>query len=662
MPHKRGRGAQRKLRESAPRQRATRDVRAQELIRRGIDCLQQSQIVAAQRKFRQALGVNETSMDARGYLALTHVLQGNWEQAAAEAADVLAVDPDNLLALTTFARAQTGAGRSVEAGNTAAKALQRLYGRDRGQTRSALELMHVAYMLVAMESDRRLHQLYQRCVRGRPGVWDETLLAYLGIAAFNCGHHRDARWVWRRAQRHAAERAELFASYLFVNELVERERVPHFELDYRLDVETDSHELGETPAFLKVFALRTIWHSDDVQAQQAALDLLCHGDEDWETSLLLSLVREAELSDEVKMYAGTMLMERGLVPEDEPLEMHVDGALQPVVIRTERGQIDLDAEAAAFFGEALEADAQGLEAAAEAGYRAVLNLMPTFVPAMLGLATICRHSGRLDEAEQLLVDAMRAEPLDPLVLFNIAALRIQQGQFRGAWSMLRAISVAELPPDVRALYYWMFGRLALHFDMPEAAESAFNHGLQLDPDNEELAEGLAIARTSADAHRQRNAQSSRRRRQRHENQPIARNVSWFQALQRLTLQRLRAIGRHIGIGGAWDLRKGDLADRIASVLREELGAVWHALSPREQAALRWMDAQGGVVEYDELRRRFGTDAEDSIDWLDTEPETVPMRLQFNGLVFVGRLSEDTGSVAILPQETRHALRFAWRHG
>lgn len=662
MPQKRGRGAQREARKYVPGKRTARDVRAQELVRQGVDYLQQSRIVAAQRKFRQALGVCETSVDARTYLALTHVLQRNWEQAQSEATAVLAVEPDNLLALTTVAQAQAGAGQPVEANNTAAKTLRQFYGRHRGRARSMDELIHVVNMLVAMESHRRLHQLYQRCVRGRAGVWDETLLAYLGIAAFNSGHHRDARWAWRQAQLQADERAELFTSYLFANDLIEQERVPHFLLDYRLNTEAEPPYPTDPPGFLKVFALRTLWHGDDVQAQRAALDLLSFGDEDWETTFLLLLLRDEELSDEVKMHAGATLMERGLVPEDEPLEMHVDGELQPVVIRTERPEFDLDAEAAAYFGEALEADAQGLGATAEAGYRAVLELVPTFVLALLGLATICLYSGRLEEAERLLLDAMQVEPLDPLVLFNVATLRLQQEQFRGAWSVLRAISVAELPPELRPLYYWMFGRLALQFNMPEAAETAFGHGLQLDPDSEELAAGLAVASKSAEETRQRTTRSSQRRRQRHEGQLIERNVTWFQALQRLTLPRLQAIGRHIGVSGVWEMRKNELVEYIASVLREELGAVWHALSPREQAALRWIDRQGGVVAYDELRRRYGTDTEDSIDWLETEPETVPMRLQFNGLVFVGRLCKQSEPVAVVPQETRHALRFAWRHG
>lgn len=660
MPRKRGRGVQRDERTFTPAERSARDGRAVELVAQGVDCLRQSRVAAAQRKFRQALSICNRLLDARSLLALTYVLQRNWEQGATEATAVLLDEPDHLIALTVLARAQAGAGQPVEANNYSAKALRQFYGRDRGQARSVDELGHVIHMLVDLGNHRRLHQLYQRCLRGHPLMLDETWLAYLGIAAFNSGHHRDARWIWRWAEMHSEERSELFASYLFANDLVEQGRIPHFLLDYALGAEAEPSYPAEPQGFLKVFALRTLWFSEDGQARRAALELLSYGDEEWEASFLTSLLQDPELADEVKMHAGTLLIERGFVPEDDPLEMYIEGELRPVVIRTERTEIDLDEEAAAFFSEALEADAQGLGETAEAGYRAVLELVPTFVPALIGLATICRYSGRLDEAEKLLLDALQVEPVDPLVLFNLATLRLQQEQYRDAWTMLRGINVGELPPDLRPLYYWTVGRLALQFDMPDAAEKAFRQGLRLDPASEELVAGLAAATKSVGEARRRVTSSSSGRRQRHENQPIDGNISWTEALRRLTLPCLRAIGRHVGLRGATKLRKSELVEAVVASLREQLKALWHSLSPQEQAAVRWIDGQGGVVPYEQLRRRYGSDVDDSIDWLKKEPETVPMRLRYSGLLFVGRLRGRSEPVVVLPREVRHALRFAWQ--
>lgn len=660
MPQNSGRGVQRRVRVTAPEEkRVARTVRARELMDEGVEALRSERVGPAQRKFRQALGLEETCPDARAYLALTYVLQQQWERALREALAALRFQSDHVPALTLAARAHYGAGRPVEANNTALQALQRFYGTAAGEAETFSALEFIVEMLVFMHDHRRLHQLYRRRLRGRPGPGDEILWARLGIAAFNCGHHQDARWAWRRAHWLAEERAELFAAYLLVNGLVEDERIPPFLLDYALSAHEQA-EPAHSPSFLKVFALRTLWHGTDEDERQAALDLLIDAEEEWVASFLLSIVREPELSDALKLQAGTILMELGLVPEDEAVEMHVDGSLQSVVIRTEQMEMELDEETAAFFGEALEADAQGLGAAAEAGYRSVLEAMPTFVPALLGLATIYEGTGRLDEAERLLDDALRIEPRNPFIQFHLATLAMQQEKLDEAWERLQTMKATELSHGLRSAYYWLFGRLALLFDSPETAEGAFLRGLQGDPNNSDLQIGLKAAREAVAQNRQQIVQSSERRRKRYEEREIAKEIPWVDALGRLTVPRLQAMARHIGIAGTGQLRKAELVEYVGQVLREELAAVWHALAPREQAALRWLDARGGVAPYAELQRRFGSDAGDSIDWLEVEPETVPMRLQFYGLVFVGRLSDGDEPVALLPQEARQALKFAWR--
>lgn len=659
MPQKSGRRAGRRGRVAAPKKRDLRDAHVRELIRQGVEHLEGQRAGPAQRKFRQALGLHEGCADARAYLALTHGLLQQWEKASAEAESVLRTELEHFVALVALARAHYGAGRAVEANHAAVRALRRYYGTGAGRSRSTHDLTLLVDMLTFMGADRRLSQLYRRRVRGRVQSWDPMLLAAFGIAAFNCGHSRDARWAWRQAGLAVPDQARLFTAYLFVNDMVEQGRIPPFRLDYELRARYDENK-SPTPGFLKVFALHALWHGNGVDDRQAALDLLIEEDEEWSTALLFTMLRDPALPDELKLQAGTMLMDLGLVPEDDPLEMHVEGQLQSVTIETEQVELDLDAATAAFFGEALEADARGHGATAEAGYRAVLAEVPSFVPALLGLATICESTGRSEEAEELLHDALQVEPFHPLIRLKLTALYVDRERFAEGWDLIRTVRGVELPPGVRSAYYWLYGRLALMLDTVEAAETAFQRGLQEDPDNDELLAGYLAARRAGEETRQRRARSSLRRRQRHEGQPLAPNMTWEEGLERLTLRRLQAMARHIGLQGIWSLRKKELAARIAEVLRTELATLWHTLSPKEQAALRWVTGRGGTVGYEELRRRFGDDAEDSIDWLDLEPMTVPMRLQFHGLVFVGRLEDTEEAVAMVPREARLALKFAGR--
>lgn len=658
MPHERGRDVRRSGRAGAKDIAGGHGSRARELLQQGVEQLQRQRIASAQRLFRQALGLCESFHDARAYLSLTHGMLQQWERAAAEARVVLQSEPDHLIGLAASARAHGGAGRLGEAAQYAVRALRRFYRADADGPDSPEQLRIVAEMLVFLEADGRLSQLYRRRVRGRGRPLDSLLLAWFGIASFNSGRYRDARWAWHGARRADCDQVGLYDAYSFVNDMVEQERVPPFRLDYGLQPDDEVGGGPDGPGFLKVFALHTLWKGDDPAAKQAALELLVRGDDDWVTAFLLNVVRDPDLDDETKLHAGTMLTDLGLVPEDDPLEMHLDGELKPVTFPTERMDFELDPETAAFFGEAVEADSRGQGAAAESGYRAVLRVAPHFVPALLGLAAIYQSDGRLEEAEKLLTDGLEAAPNRQLIRFHLAALHMQQEKFAQAWSRLWSVIPAELPRRLRPVYYWLYGRLALLLDSPERAEAAFQQGLQEDPRNEDLYAGLASARRVAAENRKRIARSAARRRRRQEEQPIVRDLTWAEALHRLTVPRLQAMARRIGVTGLWSLRKEQLVAAVAEVLREELVSIWHALAPKEQSALRWLDARGGWVAYDELRRRFGDDADDSIDWLEMEPETVPMRLQFHGFVFIGRPEDGSEPVALVPLEARQALKFA----
>ncbi|HEY8418039.1 MAG TPA: tetratricopeptide repeat protein [Limnochordales bacterium] len=630
---------------------------ALELVQQGRNLLERARIPGAQRKFRQALRLCATSVAARSHLALTYLLQREYERAAVEAQAALRLDPDHLLALTTLARAQAECRREAEAREAAQRALRTFYARYQAGEAQREDLSRVVWALAAVGDDRRLYQLYRACVRGMAGPWESPTLVFLGVAAFNLGRYREARWLWRSALGAAPALDNILHAYLFAADGIEGQRVPPFALDYRLPSETPAAVEGDPPGYVRAVALRTLWDEEDERAREAALDLLSQLSDPWVSSFLFQIVRDPDLPDPLKTKAGAWLVERGFLGEDEPLEMHLEGRLQEVLIRPKGGR-RLPREAAAWFERALEAREQGDDATAEAGYRKVLDAAPGFVPALVNLANICRQSNRCQEAEELLARAQREDPGDPVILLHVAVLRAQQEAYAEAGEVLQRVDPAQLPRELRSSYYGLAGHVALQLDEPAAAMEAFRRGLSEDPGNEQLYAGLVAARLLAGDDSQH---KTHRRVARRFHRTIDPGLSWREGLARLTLPQLVGLARRLAIPGPRRLRKAELVERVADTLHRELWSVWKRLAKDERAALKWLDRQGGVVSYAELQQRFGSAENDSIDWHLREPATVAMRLQWWGLLFVGRLPDQTQPVAVLPPETRKRLRELWQY-
>src|SRR5690606_6295391 len=385
MAHDGGNASQGPMRPWAAGDNGTPAGQVSQLVREGCRLLELSRLAGAQRKFQQALRLCATSVAARSHLAFTYLLQEKHEQAAAEAEAALRFDPDHVLALTTLARAQAEGGREPEAKEAARRALRAFYARWRAGEAQRAEVAWVAAALAAVEDDQRLYQLYRWCVRGAAGPWDAMALTWLGVAAFNQGRYREARWLWRSAMGQTPARDDVLKAYLFVVDAIETERVPPFALDYRLQLESPPPKAEEPPGYVRAVALRTLWQGEDDRAREAALDLLSQLQDPWVSGFLFQIVRDPDLPDPLKMKAGAWLVERGFLAEDEPLEMHVDGALQEVLIRP-RGGAKLPRDAAYWFERALEARERGDDAAAEDNYRKVLDAAPDFVPALVNLA------------------------------------------------------------------------------------------------------------------------------------------------------------------------------------------------------------------------------------------------------------------------------------
>jgi Tfp pilus assembly protein PilF len=123
--------------------------------------------------------------------------------------------------------------------------------------------------------------------------------------------------------------------------------------------------------------------------------------------------------------------------------------------------------------------AKGEFSKAVSSYRRVLELDPTNQSARRELAMVLMESGKNEEAADVLLDALKANPRDPQALVILGNhFAGQEGQRDVAISLIRR--ACEVAPD-DAVAHNSLGALLLEFEQPQEAVPEFNEALRLDP-------------------------------------------------------------------------------------------------------------------------------------------------------------------------------------
>ena len=116
-----------------------------------------------------------------------------------------------------------------------------------------------------------------------------------------------------------------------------------------------------------------------------------------------------------------------------------------------------------------------------------------------------------------------------------------------------------------------------------------------------------------------------------------------------------AMAQALGVRRPAGIRKAELIALLAESLAdpEIVGRAWRSLSSGEREALHFVLAQGGMVPYDEVSRKYGDDLEGPYYWHHREPETTIGRLRLHGLLFEGRREDEV--VLVIPTEVQGLL-------
>lgn len=301
------------------------------LMEEGLRFLASGRAEPARRLFEKVLERVPSHVEARSRLASAYLMERNFGRAGQEAQKVLETMPEHIRALCIVAECSLATGEPERAQAAVDKVMRSLPRRGVANEEFQDDLACLVRTLAKLEDDRRLDFLGRRYVRGSPLPWDSLTLTRLGVAAWNMGRQRDARWFWRRAGQDPVME-NLAPVLLHALDLVEAEIVPPFRMDYSLGVHEVADGHGEPSGWVKAFALHALWQGEDGAAREAALDVLAQGEAGWAEPFLFSLLCRPELDDRLKLRASGWLLERGFLRSNTPVMMHLEGELREVTI------------------------------------------------------------------------------------------------------------------------------------------------------------------------------------------------------------------------------------------------------------------------------------------------------------------------------------------
>lgn len=465
--------------------------------------------------------------------------------------------------------------------------------------------------------------------------WENKFLA--GAACFNMGRYKRAASFWASIGGVSA----LFLDMQQVALLVERGAVPPFEMGYEVYTEKDMERalkggmengkavesLINDGRFLMLFLSYAVAAGNSKAAQKVIYGLVRYGGE-WGEKLGRQLMQHATVEDSWKLEAANALVARGVLREDEPVEMVIGGERRKIRI----SQIEIVGEQSEELDKvvkrAVDLSGSGRTEEAIELLRGLSLKGKFYPPAVLALASLLYKKGELDEALKLLETLNELYPDQPYVLFNLAAVMLQMGDVERARAYYRQIDPRGKSKDFLESLKFLGEQIALR----ELAGSPFDDVVAvLEEDFRKEVEKKPLATRP----------------------PLARGLKnmpagWLKfACQRLNLEPARL--------------RGEREKQITAYLteRSNLERVVNELPAAEIELLRYLVDRGGWARLGVLTRKFGSMEGDGFFWGEGEcrPASPLGNLWSRALVMVGtaKLGGRKCKIAAVPVELRELL-------
>ncbi|HAG07138.1 MAG TPA: hypothetical protein DCL13_03085 [Peptococcaceae bacterium] len=462
--------------------------------------------------------------------------------------------------------------------------------------------------------------------------WESKFLA--GAACFNIGRYKRAAALWASL----GHLHRLFLGMQQVALLVERGVIPPFEMGYELHSgEQLARMVAEAPkseeagrrcmrdGVLRMAILA--WALDETarDAEDAVYGLVRYGEE-WGEKLARQLLEHPGLAPSLKLAAANALVARGVLRENEPFEMVIDGERRTVELRSVPVIMEPDEELDEIVNRAVRLRDQGKVDEALALLDGLYREGRFYPPAMMTLANLLRRKGKLEESLRIMEMLEEIDPDNPVLLFNLAALMLQMGETEQAREYCEKIDPRGQGEEFRAKLEYLRSELA--------RAEAF------------LVSPEEIVRLYEEE-----------RRAEVEEKSLPVDASLSRGLRNMPAPWLECACRRCGLEPARLRREREEQLQAFLTVRANLEKVVRELEDEERELLRYLLQRGGWSRLNAVTRKFGSMEGDGFFWHERGPASPLGSLWSRALVVVGRarLGATRCKIAAVPLELREAL-------
>ena len=553
----------------------------------------------ALRCFRRLLAICPCSPIGNNNAGACYFYLGQYELGAKHFQRTLADYPDHVFALAMLARCQTAMGELEAAAQTLQRATSafRQSNPHRGDEVTSVGIICDAF--AELEDDRGLFDFFRRCGGGGHLNWETV--AQAGVAAFNLGRYSQAGRYWQRALQRGA--AQFVSDLILAADLIDGGRIPAFRIGYRWEMPKEAFDLSN-PATLtgiiKAFLIGTIQNrATDKDVLFSAFDLLTQNRDPWAEKFLWATLKQAEWSEEVKILAALSLHKRGLITEDDPLQVSLDGVMESVTLQDLLGPAGVDPKAFIAYQLGRKRLRQGdLEKARQSFLKSLAN-DPAFFPARIALVDIYQQMGDSSEAGRLLSE----------------------------------INTNEIDEELRWLYWVLCSNQAASAGDYESAEWRLAEALRTAP-----AKALPQLTTTIKYLRRLLNQAAAEREAHHRRRLLGKqvrpNMSLDEAYHNLPKDNLVGMGRLRGLQALYRLNKGELVAMLAQDFKDNWETYYQSLTNEQREALAWLQKRGGLASFAEFESQFGN-PKDTVRWKESQPTSAANGLWALGWIAVG---------------------------
>ncbi|MTI83623.1 MAG: hypothetical protein FH756_06905 [Firmicutes bacterium] len=443
--------------------------RAKELVDKGRKLLSDGDFAAAGEAFAAALELDE-AVPIRNNLAQAFFLAGELWRALEVLEPSIGEESEkgesNPFSYGLAARIYVALGREEQARKYLQQAIKSYEDgwadlRRAGQVGTHFFREYTAIIMRAaadMKDHRRVFDLYRRW-ESHHVSWENVFMA--AVACFNMGRFKRAASLLSSI----AEVHGLFAGMQKVAFQVERGAIPPFEMSYELSPRYDMQEMtGDENAKSEAgrefahdgLSRMTVlaWLLDDDgsgEADQGLRGLVQYGGE-WGEKLGRRVLESPVFSSAAKMASANALIERGVLPENEPIPMYIDGEQRMVEIRKTPVIMNPDKELDRIVDQAIQLRDKGQVKEATELLQDLQRREKLYPRAIMTLANLLRQQKKYDESLSLMKMLEDMFPDSPELLFNFAALMLQMGDLSRPGNIMKGLTVPTVKRNSRKSY------------------------------------------------------------------------------------------------------------------------------------------------------------------------------------------------------------------